>query len=87
MVKPRVFLPPSQLKGSHHRDVRFRELHVESNGRLAIPRDDDLRWEHVGTLNPHGTIWNPNKLMAGWWYTYPSEKKVNWNDYSQHMEK
>ena len=27
--------------------------------------------------------------MTGWWYTYPSEKYefVNWNDYSQYMEK
>jgi hypothetical protein len=26
--------------------------------------------------------------MAGWWYTYPSEKYefVGWDDYSQYME-
>ena len=29
------------------------------------------------------------KYMAGWWYTYPSEKYefVSWADYSQYMEK
>jgi len=30
-----------------------------------------------------------SKFLAGWWYTYPSEKYefVNWDDYSQYMEK
>ena len=29
------------------------------------------------------------RYMTGWWYTYPSEKYefVNWDDYSQYMEK
>jgi hypothetical protein len=34
--------------------------------------------------------WLENLLqMAGWWYTYPSEKYdfVSWDDYSQYMKK